>query len=118
VADRVIAHEANHSRFCDGFKDFGFRDVYKGEYWCQVGHNRPQTEVETMLRSALGESFDGEMHNMRVGVSHLRSIDGGDKALGEFAALISGLGPLAEVRGIRFLAEIGQMVKHTTRNGG
>jgi hypothetical protein len=28
VAGRVIAREVNHARFCDGFKNFGFRDVY------------------------------------------------------------------------------------------
>jgi hypothetical protein len=76
------------------------------------------SEIDTMLRNTLGDDYDSEMRDMRIGAHHLFSTPDGQKVLGALAPLITALGPLAEVRGIRFLAEIAQMVKHTTRNGG
>ena len=74
-------------------------------------HRVAQTEVEAMLKQSFGDSYDGEMSNMRVGASRLFAIPDGEKALAAFAPIITELGPLAEVRTIRFLAEIGEMIR-------
>jgi hypothetical protein len=70
-----------------------------------------QTEVETMLRQTLGTDYDTSMRDMRIGASHLFSIPDGEKTLAAFAPIITELGPLAEVRAIRFLAELGEMIR-------
>lgn len=70
-----------------------------------------QTEVEAMLRQTLGDSYDGEMANMRIASSHLFASPSGQRVLSELAPLVSELGPLAEVRAIRFLAELGAMIR-------
>jgi hypothetical protein len=70
-----------------------------------------QTEVDTMLRQTLGDSYDGEMANMRIAGSHLFASPSGQRVLSELAPLVSELSPLAEVRAIRFLAELGAMIR-------
>ena len=70
-----------------------------------------QSEVDTMLRQTFGDGYDGGMSNMRIGASHLFAIPDGEKALAAFAPIITELGPLAEVRAIRFLAELGEMIR-------
>jgi hypothetical protein len=47
----------------------------------------------------------------RIGAEHLFSTPDGKKILDALAPLITDLGPLAQVRGIRFLAELGQLKK-------
>ena len=69
------------------------------------------TELDTTLRRTFGEDYDSEMSNMRVGASHLFTSPESHKVLADFSHLITGLGPLAEVRAIRFLAEIGALIK-------
>jgi hypothetical protein len=70
-----------------------------------------QAEVEGMLRNTLGESYDATMADMGIGAQHLFAVPGGEKILAELSPLIVALGPLAQVRGIRFLAELGQLKK-------
>jgi hypothetical protein len=70
-----------------------------------------QAEVETMLQRTLGEDYESEMSDMRIGVQHLSSRPDAAKALAIIAPLIGELGDLLQVRGIRFLAEIGQHIK-------
>jgi hypothetical protein len=70
-----------------------------------------QTEVDTMLRQTLGDSYDGEMASMRIASQHLFATAEGKQALAALAPILTELGPLAEVRAIRFLAEIGDMVR-------
>ena len=66
------------------------------------------SEVQTMLRQTLGDEYDTEMRDMGVGAKHLFGGEGGKAALDVLASTISELGPLAEVRGIRYLAELGR----------
>lgn len=70
-----------------------------------------QAEVESMLRQTLGHDYDHTMSNMRIGAQHLFASPDGAKALAGLSELITALGPLAQVRGIRFLAELGQLKK-------
>ncbi len=67
-----------------------------------------ETEVQTMLRQTLGDEYDTEMRYMGVTAQHLFGGESGKAALDVLASAISELGPLAEVRGIRFLAEMGR----------
>jgi hypothetical protein len=75
-----------------------------------------QAEVETMLQRTLGADYDSTMSDMRIGASHLFAGPDGANALAPLAELITALGPLAQVRGIRFLADLGKLVK--THKGG
>jgi hypothetical protein len=67
--------------------------------------------VDDLLRQTLGTDYDTSMRDMRIGASHLFSIPDGEKTLAAFAPIITELGPLAEVRAIRFLAELGAMIR-------
>jgi hypothetical protein len=75
-----------------------------------------QTEVETMLQQIMGDDYESEMRDMRIGAGHLFSSPEGAQALTALSALITQLGPLEEVRGIRYLAELGRSIKN--HNGG
>jgi hypothetical protein len=70
-----------------------------------------QHKTETMLRQTLGEDYESAMSDMRIGAQHLFSMPEGEKVLAAFAPLITDLGPVAEVRAIRFLGELGQLIK-------
>jgi len=71
-----------------------------------------QTEVEEMLRRSFGDDFDTQMRDMRVGGGYLFGTKEQQTILETLSQLITDLGPLAQVRGIRFLAEIGQLVNN------
>jgi hypothetical protein len=75
-----------------------------------------QAEVDTMLRETLGDDYETEMRDMRIGAAHLFSIPDGQKVADAFAPLITELGPQAELLGVRFLAELGRL--STARKGG
>lgn len=75
-----------------------------------------QAEVDTFLRQTLGEEYDSEMRDMRMGSAHLFASPDGVKLLDHIAPVISGLGPQAEVLGIRFLAQLGRLA-HTHTGG-
>lgn len=66
------------------------------------------SDVQMMLRQTLGDEYDTEMRDMGVAARHLFGGEGGRAALDVLANAISQLGPLAEVRGIRYLAELGR----------
>jgi hypothetical protein len=70
-----------------------------------------QAEVEERLRQSFGDSYDGEMANMRTASQHLFATTEGQQALAALAPILTNLGPLAEVRAIRFLAELGDMIQ-------
>lgn len=74
-----------------------------------------QTEVEMMLRQTLGDSYDSTMREMGVGARHLFSTPEGVKILETLSPLITDLGPLAQVRSIRFLAELGELITNQQR---
>jgi hypothetical protein len=67
--------------------------------------------VDTMLRDTLGHEYDSTMQSMRLASSHLFQSPTGRQALGEWSELFANLGPLAEVRAIRFLGELGQLIQ-------
>ena len=69
------------------------------------------TEIETTLRNALGDEHDAIMQSMRLASSHLFASPTGRQALGEWSELFANLGPLAEVRAVRFLGELGQLIQ-------
>jgi hypothetical protein len=64
----------------------------------------------------MGDDYESEMRDMRIGAGHLFSSPEGAQALTALSALITQLGPLEEVRGIRYLAELGRSIKN--HNGG
>jgi hypothetical protein len=66
--------------------------------------------VDAQLRLVFGDRYDSEMSSMRVASQHLFATAEGAQALAALAPLVSELGPLAEVRAIRFLAELGQLL--------
>ena len=76
-----------------------------------------QSETDAMLRQTLGESYDTDMRDMRIGAQHLFATPESQRVLEALSILITDLGPLAQVRGIRFLAELGQLVTNNQQKG-
>ena len=71
-----------------------------------------QTQGGIMLRQTLGDDYDSEMSDMRIGASHLFSSPEGQQALTVLADSIVGLGPLAEVCGVRFYPRSARWSNH------
>jgi hypothetical protein len=70
---------------------------------------RAGIDVETELRMELGAAYETTMHDMATGAQHLFAGADGEQALTVLADRVSGLGPRAELLGVRFLAELARL---------
>ena len=71
-----------------------------------------RSAYEETLRQHFGDEFDTVMTNMEHGMKTLCTTPESVKALDAFTEAISGLGPLAEIRSIRFLSELGELARN------
>lgn len=76
-----------------------------------------QTQTEHLLRDSLGDLYDSTMRDMGIGAQHLFATPEGAKILEALSPLICDLGELAQVRAIRFLAELGELVTYKQHGG-
>jgi hypothetical protein len=71
------------------------------------------TEVNALLQSVFGDSYESEMRDMRIASAQLFGTGpDGHAALSLFADHVTSLGPQAEVAAVRFLAELGRLSTH------
>ncbi len=70
--------------------------------------------IDTMLRHTLGESYDSEMTDMRIGARSLFGSENGPALFDALNPIVTALGPEAEVAGVRFLAHLGRLTQRRT----
>lgn len=75
------------------------------------------TAYDDFLRQYFGEEYDGVMSSMGSGARALFTTPEARQALEVFSDAIIGLGPHAEILGIRFLSDLGHLVQAKQQGG-
>jgi hypothetical protein len=67
------------------------------------------SETDRTLRAVLGEGYDAEMSDARIGVQYFFSIPNGEQVVKDLSPLVEALGPEGDVWSIRALGELGRL---------
>ena len=70
---------------------------------------RAEIDVDVELRQAFGDRYEMTMSEMAHGAQYLFNGDEGQSSLTILSDRIAGLGPKAEVLGIKFLADLSKL---------